>query len=240
MSGRRGFPPTFAERRPGRRRALQTQPIVAAPRGFPRAFRAHAIRNMADPPHPVDQMAEFLLEQRRLDFEEYGNPSFALDAYRLARRCRLAVPEWILAYFDQCADAFGKLVLDPPGPKQTDSAIALAFRLKRPGRGRQSVFDEARQIERERRLFQAAEIEHNPSDGRAARLGEQTDVDAQVGIVAAIERTVVTDPPPVPDLSPDPKNKDGRVHHVGEDRKKQLYYAASRRVRRRIRLTPTK
>jgi hypothetical protein len=68
--------------------------------------------------------------------QQFGNPLHAWRAYGECRAHGLAIPDWVLAYFDRTADRFWRLTMASSRPVgDLSPLIAEAVEMKRPGRG---------------------------------------------------------------------------------------------------------
>jgi hypothetical protein len=83
------------------------------------------------------------VEAARFGWDESNNPVFAWVAFRTCRSAGLDLPEWVLKYLDQGADAMVRLFEEPPKQKnRVAPAIAEALGMKTDGAG--TVFRRAR------------------------------------------------------------------------------------------------
>lgn len=78
--------------------------------------------------------ANWAIDDSRQSYEENGNPLFAWQAYEMARKADLDVPDWVLGYLDNVARAIGNVT--PLGDKRVRDQAASALGLRGQGGGR--------------------------------------------------------------------------------------------------------
>lgn len=89
--------------------------------------------------------AQHFIDVAREGYENTRNPLHAWKAYHEARAAGIAIPEWVLDYLDEAAEALWSLQSQTLSGKKLSNpaaAIAEALRMKKPGRGRGTVFSE--------------------------------------------------------------------------------------------------
>jgi hypothetical protein len=78
----------------------------------------------------------FLIEEMKEQYENEKNPLFVWEAYQIARKWDIPLPEWVLKYLDDAAE---ELLDRPPGYK-TSEALFEAFKIPKGQKGQGSIF----------------------------------------------------------------------------------------------------
>jgi hypothetical protein len=86
--------------------------------------------------------ATYSINRARELFENHGNPHHAWDAYWWARYANVPIPDWVLTYFDDCANRIRQS--KPKAAKEGASAIGLASKGGGPSRLLQADFESER------------------------------------------------------------------------------------------------
>lgn len=86
------------------------------------------------------KLTEFMIECERRAYLAKGNPLHVWNAYSTARAKGIAVPEWVLRYFDKASWDLRALANEPE-KKNLGPKIAKALDLVRDGRGTPFDYD---------------------------------------------------------------------------------------------------
>ena len=92
------------------------------------------------------------------------NPAFAWEAYAVARKASLPVPEWVLAYLDESARRVTASIHRPGGN------AAEMFGLAAPGGGKKAPVGRAHRIRKEERRFALFHKKRNAKSGWADKV----------------------------------------------------------------------
>jgi hypothetical protein len=122
------------------------------------------------PPTPPEMLQAILRPRAEVEVstwarwhEETGNPLFAWQAYRAARRGGLPLPAGVLAYLDGAAEALCTVAEEPPAARDRGDAVALSLGLRKGKAGQGGPFQEYQK--RKRDLAVALDVAEGMADG---------------------------------------------------------------------------